>query len=117
MERRNQSESLIHPAQQRRNQVQFALFILALMAPSVGYFLDINDYQMLAENRRLAERPDWPAERKTRRAFPAAFEKHFDDHFGFRSYLIGREKRLEWLSRRSEVDVQIGATGTRLLRR
>ncbi len=109
MERKNQSESLIHPAQQRRNQVQVALFILALMAPSVGYFLDINDYQMLAENRRPAERPNWPAERKTLRAFPAAFEKHFDDHFGFRSYLIGREKRLEWLSRRSEVDVQIGS--------
>jgi len=109
MERESQSQSPIHPERRRRNGIKVALFVLALLTPSVGYFFDINDYQMLAENRRLAERPGWPTEREALRAFPVAFEKHFDDHFGFRSYLIGREKRLEWLGRRNEVDVQIGS--------
>jgi alginate O-acetyltransferase complex protein AlgJ len=91
-----------------RQRVQNLLFALALTLPAAGYWLDINDYSLLAENRRLAELPVWPSAGDELRAFPRAFERYFDDHFGFRSYLVGREKRLEWLGPRTKVEIQIG---------
>ena len=92
-----------------RDVVLIGLFAVALALPSAGYFLGLNNYELLAENRRLAELPTWPTERASAGEFPAAFEKYFDDHFGFRSYLVGRDERLKWYGARTQVDIQIGA--------
>lgn len=94
-----------------RNRVQVVLFALVLMMPSLGYLAGVNDEQLLAENRRLADRPSWPTNAEEVQAYPAAFERHFDDHFGFRSFLVGRDKRLEWLGARTQVEIQIGLDG------
>jgi len=91
-----------------RARLEVVLFAFALLLPAAGYWLGWNDFTLLAENRRLAERPDWPSEVSDLRSFPTAFERHFDDHFGFRSFLVGRDKRLEWLGRRTEVEIQVG---------
>ena len=94
-----------------RARIEVVLFAVALLLPSIGYWLGWNDFALLAENRRLAERPGWPADVEALRAFPMTFERHFDDHFGFRSFLVGRDKRLAWLGRRTEVEIQVGRDG------
>ena len=95
----------------RRDVLQIVLFAVALLLPSIGFLAGINDFDLMAENRRPAERPDAPETFADWQAFPEKFEGYFDDHFGFRSYLLGRDKRLEWLGRRTDVEIQVGREG------
>ncbi len=46
------------------------------------------------ENRRLAERPDWPADARQLRGFPVRFADYMDDNFGLRSSLLRWHNRL-----------------------
>lgn len=94
-----------------RDLIQVVAFALALLLPGAGLLLGLDDFERLAENRRPADPPAWPADWETTRAFPAAFERWFDDHFGFRSFLVGRDKRIEWLGRRTEVEIRVGRDG------
>ena len=77
-----------------RDLLHVAAFAIVLLLPAAGMLLDVNDFELLAENRRPAQRPALPTNFSETRGFPAAFERWFDDHFGFRSHLVGRDKRL-----------------------
>ena len=67
----------------------FIAFFLLVIALPLGAQLVLKDRAAAAqENRRLAKFPKLNWQGKTLAAFPAAFEKYYDDHFGFRDRLI-----------------------------
>ena len=61
-----------------------------------------------AENRNLAKPPEWSWNAEIIRSFPGRFERYFDDHFGFRTWLIRTAKQAEWVYDRSEAGIAIG---------
>jgi len=68
--------------------VLIACFLLATVLP-FGAKLVLPDRAVAAyENRRLAKFPKLNWQSKTLEAFPAAFEKYYNDQFGFRDQLI-----------------------------
>ncbi len=77
------------------NYLIFYISCLLLLAPLVGLvFPDLNPKTDLVENRKLADFPKFNLNKIT--DYPEAFEGYFDDHFGFRSFLIklnGKYKR------------------------
>lgn len=62
-------------------------FTALITAPGVAMLLRPETHEATTENRALAERPDWCWEYSAMCEYPAAFEKFFDDAFGFRSTL------------------------------
>ncbi len=79
----------------KTNNVIFYIVFLLLLAPLVGLvFPDVNPKTDLVENRKLADFPEFDLHRIA--DYPEEFESYFDDHFGFRNYLIklnGKYKR------------------------
>ena len=62
------------------------LFIAVISAPFFGYLLFPKKDQDNIENRRLTVLPK--VEIASLDFFPAKFEKHYNDHYGFRNELI-----------------------------
>jgi hypothetical protein len=65
------------------------------------------------ELRELAKRPSTPRNWDELLAFPAAFEKFFDDHFGYRREMVGAFMRLKgaWLGVSPSPLVALGTNG------
>ena len=72
----------------RSDLVLIAFFLLAIGLPLAAKFVLPDRAVAAQENRRLAKFPTLNWQGKTLTAFPAAFEKYYDDHFGFRDWLI-----------------------------
>ena len=72
----------------RSDLALIGFFLLAIVLP-LGAKLVLPDRAVAgAENRRLAKFPKLDWQRKTLEAFPNAFEKYYNDQFGFRDQLI-----------------------------
>ena len=79
------------PLQQRierlRQLAVTGMFAVFLVVPAVGMLLPGRPAARLVEKRRLAELPGAPRSAAEWTAYPAAFERYFNDHFGFRTPL------------------------------
>jgi hypothetical protein len=60
------------------------LFLLAIFLPVSGMWLKLDSFKQLDENRQLAKPP--PLGFTTE--FRSAYARYFNDHFGFRSFLV-----------------------------
>jgi hypothetical protein len=63
------------------------LFAAATTVPLVMMAFKTEGPNPALENRLPAAKPAWPADRASLAAFPQAFEKYFNDFFGFRQQL------------------------------
>jgi hypothetical protein len=93
--------------QRTRNLLHLGVFLVILLLPVVGMILGVDD-RLNVENRNLAKPPEWSWDAEIIRAFPARFESYFDDHFGFRSWLIRTAKQVEWVYDRTRAGIAIG---------
>ncbi|HEX5218982.1 MAG TPA: hypothetical protein VFZ59_05395 [Verrucomicrobiae bacterium] len=73
---------------QRSDLVLIAFFLIALALPLAGKLVLPDRVLAGSENRRLAKFPKFDWHYKTLEAFPTAFEKYYNDQFGFRNQLI-----------------------------
>jgi hypothetical protein len=65
------------------------LFFCLLFIPTISWFLNLEPKVELNENRTLAERPDLlKLSYRSVFEFPVKYEAYFNDHFGFRRFLI-----------------------------
>jgi hypothetical protein len=87
------------------------LFCAALVLPAIGMLLGVNDDEILAENRTLAPVPRWPRTARDWNALPGHTQSWFDDNFGFRSHLIGSERKAAWYGARKNISLTIGREG------
>ena len=90
-----------------RNFLHTAVFLVILLLPGIGMVLGVDD-RLNAENRNLARPPEWSWDAEIIRSFPSRFESYFDDHFGFRSWLIRTAKQMEWVYDRTNAGIAIG---------
>jgi len=67
--------------------VTASVFSLAIVIPLAAMTVRTEAPDVSTENRLPAPKPDWPADRAALAAFPQAFEKYFNDYFGFRQRL------------------------------
>ena len=72
----------------RSDVVLVALLLIAITLPLVVKLVLPDRAVAASENRRLAKFPKLDWKRKTLEAFPGAFEKYYNDQFGFRDRLI-----------------------------
>jgi len=72
----------------RADVILVAFFLIAITLPLVAKLVLPDRAVAASENRRLAKFPklDWKG--KALEAFPSAFEKYYNDQFGFRDQLI-----------------------------
>lgn len=81
-------EAAIKTRASRSDVLLVAIFLIAITLP-LGAKLVLSDQAVAAlENRRLAKFPKLDWKKKTLEAFPGAFEKYYNDQFGFRDRLI-----------------------------
>jgi len=99
--------SELHGKQRSRNLLHAAVFLVILLLPGIGMVLGVDD-RLNAENRNLAKPPEWSWDAEIIRSFPGRFERYFDDHFGFRSWLIRTAKQVEWVYDRTKAGIAIG---------
>jgi len=64
------------------------LFCTILFLPLAGMMSGQKQYVSIQEKRALTPFPSLQFDRKSIQEFPASFERYFNDHFGFRSFLI-----------------------------
>jgi alginate O-acetyltransferase complex protein AlgJ len=71
-----------------KDKALIAIFLVAISFPLVGSTFHLDTAITLAENRRLASRPELKLDPTALAEFPARFEAYFNDQFGFRRLLI-----------------------------
>lgn len=102
--------SELHGKQRSRDLLHAAVFLVILLLPGIGMILGVDD-KLNAENRNVAKPPEWSWNAEIIRSFPGRFESYFDDHFGFRSWLIRTAKQVEWVYDRTKAGIAIGRDG------
>lgn len=103
----------------RARQLTIGLFMLLMVAPFLQNHVGLIQYRQLDENRNRAEEPDAGVadgtivERLYRGGvqFSQAYEKFFNDHYGFRDLLIMLKNQLDYSVFRSSDEVLIGRDG------
>jgi len=78
------------------------LFAVGIALPLLGYLADVKNFAGNStapsnENRRLDGLPTWDGSLAALWTLPKNFERHFNDHFGYRKHLVelaGRTKAL-----------------------
>lgn len=70
------------------NLLLVTVFAVLLALPLAQMTLDLFDDPVIDENRSPAPRPGMPRNKRSLRAFPAAFSAWFDDHLGMRGTLV-----------------------------
>jgi len=105
------SQAAAHGARLERVAVVI-LFMTIIAAPGTALLLGVDRGSISeAEMRELAPPPAWPQSRQAIAAWPSAFEKYFEDHFGFRARLIHWQASLLWRGlRTSASDTVIAGT-------
>ena len=76
--------------------VLIIVFSLLLPLPLLDDCFHLDPTRPQTENRLLADCPPKPASLADLEAYPAAWEKFFSDHFGFRNCLILWHNKLNW---------------------
>jgi alginate O-acetyltransferase complex protein AlgJ len=74
-----------------------AVFLALVLAPGVGLVLGIDRATVSeAEMRELSRAPAWSWTFSDAARWPAAFQRYFEDHFGFRARLLNWRADLLW---------------------
>lgn len=106
---------LRHLTREQRWQLGFAaLFCLALLAPATQNEFKLIQYQPLDENRRKLDRPEGNLLARLfvdGTDYSKAYEKYFNDHYGFRDVLIKLKNQLDYSVFKRSDEVLIGAEG------
>lgn len=71
-------------------------FAFLIATPLVATVLGVDGADPKAEKRDLAEFPAWKADWEAVAGFPAGFTAWFDDHFAFRTSLVGLSSRIHY---------------------
>ena len=88
------------------------LFVLGVFLPGLALVTGLVPGGELTEKRELAERPELPGDASTLETFPREFEAYYNDHFGFRAFLIRSYNRVfrTWLLS-GDSEVLVGKDG------
>lgn len=70
------------------NAILVTVFLALLVLPVADRRYELDTSPPTVENRTPAPLPAWPVDGATLRAYPAAFESHWNDTFGFRRTLV-----------------------------
>ncbi len=70
------------------NAIFVAAFLGVLVLPVADWRYGLDTSPPIVENRQPAPLPAWPVDASTLRAYPAAFEGHWGDTFGFRRTFV-----------------------------
>jgi hypothetical protein len=73
-----------------------ALFMVLLWLPLAGSGLDLDPTPAPQENRKPAPFPHLEPGGRALKAYLAAVESYFNDHFGFRNALVRAHRHLKW---------------------
>ena len=73
--------------------ILIGLFMVFLWLPSLDTFFHVDRTLARSENRNLATFPKLPAKPQ---AYVQGLEAYFNDHFGFRKFLVRKFNRLRW---------------------
>ena len=86
------------------------LFLAAIGLPLIGALFDTSFNKAASDGRELAALPKLLPKGSSLKAFPAAFEKYWNNHFGFRGTLIRglALAKVRWLHVSSSVHVLLG---------
>lgn len=100
-------------AKQVADRLLVGLFLAAVWLPLIGQTFAPDRTAGRQEKRQLAPLPHLAWTRASIAAFPRAFEAYYNDHFGFRSFLIREHIRLRfsWLGSLSDTEVLVGKDG------
>jgi len=100
-------------SQQNIDIATIVVSLLILTLPLAGAFLNLGVGDGRSEKRELAAAPSWDELTNDPQQFTVAFEKFFNDRFGFRSPLIRYHNRLKYdlLSVSSSRKVVVGKEG------
>ncbi|MEN6627462.1 MAG: hypothetical protein ABFD69_14655 [Candidatus Sumerlaeia bacterium] len=71
-----------------------AIFVAGLLLPTIDNCFEIDPAPPLVENRNPAARPAWPAGWKGVPAYIKGLEAYYNDHLGFRKWLIRAYDRI-----------------------
>ena len=86
------------------------LFVVLIAAPGTALLFGVDRGSISeAEMRELAPPPAWSWSSKAIAAWPPAFEKYFEDHFGFRARLIHWQASLLWHALRTSASDTVDA--------
>jgi hypothetical protein len=75
--------------------VLVCLFGLGLVLPLIGSFYRWHTQSLIDENRPPAAFPEWRDDPHIWEEYREQWETFFDDHFGFRNWLIAAELKLK----------------------
>lgn len=94
-------------------RVTIALFLLILVAPGLQSLTGAFPVPVLDENRSRATRPafTWNGVLAGDAPFGKQYEKYFDDHYGFRDFLIRAKHQLDFTLFHRSDEVLIGKDG------
>lgn len=89
------------------------LFLAILVAPLLQSAFGLFDIPVLDENRRRASRPrfTWPGVLAGEAPYGKQYEKYFDDHYGFRDFLIRAKHQLDFTVFHRSDEILIGKDG------
>jgi alginate O-acetyltransferase complex protein AlgJ len=86
-----------HGAGEWANRLIVIAFLVVIATPGLGMILGVDRAAISeAEMRKLATWPEWSWELSAVTAWPDRFQRYFEDHFAFRSRLIGWRSSLLW---------------------
>ncbi len=96
-----------HHLRKARDIALIVLFVLLIYLPFADIVLDIDRTPAPMEKRRYAEKPDFDWRWETFLCFPRQYEAYFNDHFGYRNWLIRNYNnfQVQWLGTVPSPDV------------
>ena len=88
-------------------------FVLLVCMPFIDLFLDLDRTPAPMEKRKYADKPDFTWQWETFLGFPREYEAYFNDHFGYRNWLIRNYNnfQVQWLGTIPSPDVIKGKSG------
>lgn len=93
------------------SRLECGVFIVLLALPTLGSLIQIDHLVPLAENRQLSAAPEMPGSLDEWQAFPDRFDRYFNDHFGFRNWLVRLHHQFEWTYQRTSGWITVGKDG------
>ena len=92
-------------------RLECGVFTTLLILPMLGSLGQVNGLIPLAENRSLAAAPPRPGSLSEWLSFPQDFDRYFNDHFGFRTWLVRLHHQFEWTYQRTSGWITVGKQG------
>jgi len=91
------------------------LFLAGIFLPLADRFIHLDRTPPLNENRNLAALPEFKWSKAAIKTYPSKFESYYNDHFGFRTFLVRNFYRFKvnWLGVSPATPASLAATTVR----